>query len=43
MKRRTRRNFTPATRKAACERDDDVAAHASGMDEFSAPEGGQQR
>ena len=25
------------------ERDDDVAAHASGMDEFSAPEGGQQR
>ena len=27
----------------ACERDDDVAAAASGMDEFSAPEGGQRR
>jgi hypothetical protein len=24
------------------QRDDDVAAHASGMDEFSAPEGGRE-
>ena len=26
----------------ACERDDDVAAAASSMDEFSAPEGGRE-
>jgi hypothetical protein len=28
--------------RRACERDDDVARAASGMDEFSAPEGGRQ-
>jgi hypothetical protein len=26
----------------AIARDDDIAAHASGMDEFSAPEGGRE-